>query len=557
MSLDSATLQPIKFLGGTLLSFNTTLGLGTQESSLTAQVIEDCSDGDIFLPNVGDITVGDPVYFFAGDFKFGGLLSSWGLKQSNSGKVFDVKLTDPRQILQNTTIITDSVPVYPIKANNYFNVYAYFESDIFNGSCASFGTSASTGEGMPYQRIIDALVDIDPEIKSPTGHSYSINFDTFPTGVPTFYRIPGPYITVLQLLETVCEALGLEFYVYLDQEGFEINMPPPEKPKINIGYIDLKRIPTSFSDIINSYDGIATEVSYGQTLRNENTRTMLIGEKIHYLSSLDSFKPYFGQDIYGTGETNQVPVVPYAYDSYGFWINKKIDDLNLSLNRPFPNNGPYTISEMDIMVAMGGFKGWLNRTMDPGTPGTFNMAIRILFAVCTVERLNAVKDFLGVLDQIQLIQQNAARSLPKALNNVFPGTAQANKPQFLEDLVQIHSWLNNLGETYYGKQFLSPLNVGICRYLTDYLVNNGQSVYSDVPTSAGGWVDDNVPILGLKYPELETFKNEDGRMNGFVVFTADGISPGGARTSYGRPFYKGTDSTRLQSTLSPPPDLEG
>ena len=58
--------QPIKFLGATVLSFNTTLGLGQQESSLTVQLIEDCEGEtpDLFLPNALDdnpnkIIVGD------------------------------------------------------------------------------------------------------------------------------------------------------------------------------------------------------------------------------------------------------------------------------------------------------------------------------------------------------------------------------------------------------------------------------------------------------------------------------------------------------------------
>jgi hypothetical protein len=532
MSLTTASSGPIKFLGGTLLSFNTTLGLGTQESTLTAQVVEDCSDGDSFQPNTGDISVGDPVYFFAGDFKFGGILTNWNLKQSSGGKIFDAKITDPRQILQNTVVVTDSNINYPIRANNYFNVYAYWESTILNGNCSAFGTSGNTGEGMPYQRIIDALVGIDPTVTSSTGYPYTINFNSFPTGVPAFYRIPGPSTTILQLLESVCEVLGLEFYVYLNQ-GEEIN----------IGYIDLKRIPTSFSDIINTYEGKASEVSYGQTLRNEVTKTMLIGEKVHYLSIVDKFIPYFGQDTYGSEE---IPVVPYGYDNNGFWISKRIDELNMSLDKPISSNGPFTISEMDIVVAMGGFKGWLNRTMDPQCPGSFNEIIRNTWSICNVERLKAILNFLGVQNQINLILDNANQSLSKALNNVLPGTAAANKPEILEDLQAIHSWLSNLGNTYYGKQYLSPLNNGICRYLTDYTMNNGQSVYSDEPTSAGGWVDDGTPVLGLNNPELEIFKNDDGRINHLVVFTADGSSPENTgRKSYGRP-KKGVDTNQMR-----------
>jgi hypothetical protein len=36
--------EPIRFLGATVLSFNSTLGLGSSESTLNVDLIEDCAN---------------------------------------------------------------------------------------------------------------------------------------------------------------------------------------------------------------------------------------------------------------------------------------------------------------------------------------------------------------------------------------------------------------------------------------------------------------------------------------------------------------------------------
>lgn len=514
---------PIKFLGATVLSFNTSLGLGAaQESTLNVDLIEDCEAGDLFLPGANQLEVGAPVYFSTninGDgFNFGGVLTNWTVTQGRSGKTFNVKVSDPRQLLENVVVIIDSYNGPPIKTNNYFNIYAYLE----RGGCDTFGISGSTERGTPYTSIISALRQMDdsivdtennvssvpPIIYSPTGYRFHINFDSFPQMTPEFYRVSGPSVTVLQLLQDVCNVLGLEFYVNLSlgilPDGNEIGI-------INVGTIDLKIPPTSFNNIINQFNGSATDLTYGEELRNEVTKALIFGEKQHYLSPVNEFNFYFGEEWDGN---DFIPIIPVSYDEcYGFWINKRINELNVTLNKPLGSNGPFQISEQDIKAAMSGFDLWYDRVTNKLEIGSLNEAIRDTYNLNDdgVVQLFKTIEADPNIDDIQVF---------KAFADAFGGPIKAKRIVDLidEDLHSIHSFVQNLGTTYYGKQFFVPLNEDICYYIGEKFL---EKVFSSEPTNAGGWVDYGTPVLGLNDPDLGTFRSTDDRIGCFAVFAVD------------------------------------
>jgi hypothetical protein len=487
--------SPIKFLGATVLSFNSSLGLGSSESTLKVDLIEDCANGDLFLPKNGSILVGAPVYFSAGQFTFGGVLQSWTVSQGGAGQTFTVDISDPRQLLANTVVIIDSYLGPPTQAPNYFNVYGFIEGEVLNGSCGVFGNSNSNERGMPYNNIISALTQMSPIIYSPTGYPFTINFNSFPPGAPEYYRIPGPSITLLDLLENICDVLGLEFYVDLFAGDV-----------INIGTIDLKQPPSSFEAILTSYDGIATELSYGQELRNEITKTVVFGEKQHYLSQITDFSHFFGEDLIGD---KFVPVVPITVDDCGFTISKKIDSLNSMLQSPFNTNGPVKIHELDIRCAMSTMDMWIIRAFDEAfaDPGSLNALLQTKFPDIKRSFGNAVKD------SVSAISDKAQQPIR--------AHAQANLPETYTELEVIYNWIKNLGNTFYGKQFIAPLNQRICYYqLNDS--STAEIVFSDIPTKAGGWVDDGIPVLGLSDPDLGLFREDDNRIGSFALFNDTG-----------------------------------
>jgi hypothetical protein len=541
MGIQKLLEEPITFLGATVISVNTNVGFGGSESTMNLELVEDCDKGQVFLPKVDDnYSVGRPVTIEIGDFFFGGFLTNWKESLGSNGYTISCTVTDPRSILDNVTVVTDSYVGDPILSSNYVNAYAYWEGDIFKtNSCDGFGTGQVAERGMPYLKVMEALQNIDPVAMTSTAFPYRINWSTFigspsfstlPTTIngapvlipdytfdnsfiPDYFRVTGPSTTVLQLLQSVCDLLGLEFYCYLTNNWL-----------INIGYVDLK-VPnnTSFEWIKTQFGGKATDISYGQEIRNEKTKNLVIGENQHYMSITKEFDHFFGEDKYGA---LRFPVVPFTRNACGFWINKRIDELRMQMNLQFPSSGPYWISELDIRSAMAGFNEWKDRVLNPNVlfndnPRTLNYQIQALFGDD-----GQIPGFVGTT--VDIFNSAAAANNAAADNMGRIGTDAAHAvsqkgvriaANILDrDLNAVHSWVKGLGDTYYGKQFITNLNQKICY---NYSIENdplSQRVFTDTPTTAGAWVDYGVPVLGLNSPDLDGFRGEDNRIQAFLRF---------------------------------------
>lgn len=508
----------LKFLNATVLSFNMSLGYGSAaETTCTIDLIEDCDDGDDCDLNTDDTKVGQALTFPSGNtnYTFCGMLSSWTQDRTSTGKKYNVVLKDPRQLLENTSIIIDSILSGPIISSNYFNVYAYWEQVLmFNNNCVNFGLSGSSEKGMPYYNIITTLNAMDISIVPSTNAStYKVDFSTFPgfaagsRTLPSWYKVPGPSITILQLLEDICNVLAYEFYVYLDIQG-DINT-------LKVGLVDLNNPPAAFNNIINAFNGVSPKpisASYGQELRNEKNKAVIIGDSVHYFCPTNTFDFFFGEDVYGTAA---IPVIPYGYDDCGFWINKKIETLNLSLANPFPSNGPYTISELDIRSALSSYELWAARAFDTNTPGTLNSTLRSMYP-SGVTNINLVLDTFVQINNGLNATTAVSNNFPDGLNNPAASTIYKNQPNIVDELKKVHEFISNLGSTYYGKQFITRLDAQkICK---KYDQDSETVVYSDTPTNNGAWLDYGITALGLDEPYLSHFRLQDNRLNGFASF---------------------------------------
>lgn len=523
MTLFTEPNEQLTFLGATVLSFNASIGLGsTAESSLNVELIEDCNAGQQFLPNGESVKVGDPVYFPANrptgfNFSFGGILQSWTHQIGSGGRTFSCVVTDPRQLLENAVVIIDSYLDIPVQATNYFNVYSQAEGQVLYGNCSVYGSTGTSARGMPYRSILFQLTQMAPIIYSSTGAAFYIDFTTLPGGanaplaIPEYYRVPGPSISILQLVQDICDAGGFQFYCYLDENFI-----------IKLGYIDYKQPPSSISESISGLQGSATDLSYGQELRNDKTRTVLFGEQQHYMSDSNNFSFFFGEDTNPYTGFNY-PVVPYAYSPQdGFWIAKRISEVNVGLYRPIPvpsGADVFTISEMDIRAAMASYDLWFQRVMTPTIQGTFNAAIRGRYNLATGGAAFG-GDMIGIaLKEMEgdpeFPQSNLGKIYPDLMNQPGP-TSQQYENTLETDLQSLHGFVKNLGDTYYGKQFFSQLNQNICQKLDPETFN--QLIFTDVPTNDGGWVEPNTTILGLSPPDLDVFKETDGRLTAFLGF---------------------------------------
>jgi hypothetical protein len=522
--------QPIKFLGATVVSFNASLGLGGQESTLTVELVEDCEANDNFglgLENQVNF-VGMPLTFPSNlgvmAFSFNGILTSWTRNAGSSGKTYSVTLTDPRRLLENTTLIIDTYSGAALDGvPNLFNVYGYYESqsEIINGFCSTFGNSGVIDDrGMPYQKIIDAIVaNSGFVIFTPTGHSLRVDLSDVLgwASLPYTYRANGPAISLLQVITDVCEATGYDFYVYLD-----------DNDTIKIGLIDLRQNPSSFSYIQN-FTGSITERSFGRELRIEKQNSIIFGEKVHYMAPGSNFIPYFGDN------TSCEPVVAeYVGGSCGFRVLINTRPLAASMRNPGGFGESIYVSEFDLRC---NYELWVAYVL--GSPlanlSQYAQQAKIWF---NANGMNG--DFANAFfNQGNGINASGAkRATPDILAGNMSNTESKKTLEHInEDAKKIHSYLESLRQTYYGKQFLCAVNTGLCVANTQDIVTEGNSApsgqciataksYSAQPTNDGGWVELGGSVLGVGDPYLGFFRQEDGRVGAFAEFSTSAVGFG-------------------------------
>jgi hypothetical protein len=621
---------PIKFLGATLLSLNSQAGWGLDNSTLDVELVEDCvvpqfayntftetveeyTVPDSFLGKTQEIIGGaayfslpapDPNYPFD-KFKFGGIITGWTVRQSTSGKVYSVKLSDPKILLDNTLIIVDNYSDFPYQHNNYYNAFAAYELSVNYGNTAVFGNAGSSERGMYYNNIVRALLalgfvagdpygrpllfsntapnltifgtgrfkldlglllnpfPLDGTLNDYTWHTSSIyvnpnrlvnaygnpvESDSIPLA-PDFYKITGS-LSVTELINNICELTGRKFYTSLVYDPILL------ENIIRVSTVQLNPF-TSYTNILDTFNGVATDISYGKELRNDKTRKMIVGDNIHYLSTTSDFIPFFGENKLG------LPIIPLIDNegsfinpftsgstSCGFWVEIDAQTLNASLYNPIldpsivspdPENpvpiDSFWVSEADIRAALAGSQMFntrlLNKDLNPAwASGTWT----------SPEKYE--KSLINSIHQTPAYAQytkNITTSITELLNTWAPSGVYPNKPLPLNDMLfnagltnigqyttviaddldKIHKFIQDLGQTYYGRQFLATLNEPIAVKLSDTNLGEygfGEKIYSSSPTNDGGWVDYGVPVLGLTDPALAMFRTDDDRIGCFARF---------------------------------------
>lgn len=524
---DIGLSSQVTFLNATVLSFNGTLGLGSQESTLSVELVEDCDKGKSFAVETGRPYV-FPTNSGGMSFSFAGIVTNWSANEGSGGKTYSVTLSDPRRLLENTSIIVDTYPGN-INARNVFNVYGLYEQTA-GGSCANFGSSGVINDrGMPYQKVIQAMQNNPVTVFTPTmsngiAYSFSVDFSNVPSSLPQYYRVNGPSISILQLITDICEAIGYEFYVYLAPAiGGTPNV-------IKFGFIDLNQIPTSFNWIIDNLKGNVTERSYGRELRLEKQRTMVFGEKVHYLTTSTNFLPYFGEDL-GCQPIYAQP------SSCGFQFTTNTRSLAASLRNPGGFGGNLTITELDLRCAMGSYELWKDRVLigdnSVNFPGSFNAVAKQWFNTNGISS-DFVNAFFSADNGIKASSRDSA--LGDITHAGGAGLTALTKERINEDARKIHGFIDSLARTYYGKQYLARLDELVC-YRSTGNVEGGancitsEMIYSSNPTNDGGWLDPGSSLMGVPDELLGLFRQEDGRIGPFGLFQVIGDPPSQPNTT--------------------------
>lgn len=592
-------VRPLKFIGATVLSFSASLGIGpTEESTLDLQLLEDCKDGDHFL---GDLKIGSPVFFNTCEalgetdkkkcFNFGGFVQNYTANQGSGGLVFNVKVVDPRQLLNNVTIICSNFLAGPIKHRNYYNAYAYYERAVLSPDrrnepednppqgytipgtkfldygvnyqgdknvvdCSVFGDANVDARGMSYINIINAINNMNPLVYSPNYatiyspplddedwiianreniqlHQHNI-FKLDLSGLPNppeYLKAPGPSLTLLELINTVCESVGHEFIVTLEENEFA-DIWGLHTIKIQTKHIN-KLPEESFKSKILYYNGKAVDLSYGKEIKTDSpTRTMMIGEQRHVMAETTQVEIYFGKDKNGD------PIVPYTKDDEecGWYIKLYLDELNQTLRCPlygYPGSIDFNeyvtreveISEFHIRSALTSYEMWAKYVFNPGDgtdewPGNqedFSRLIRYNFPeYAAIIRAQILAEFERAAKANDPNQNNPpgqpevpvsgaggflTEGIWKSITDFFVGDFTAELTNLYqktreEEVRKVYDFINNLARSHYGKTYLATVSENICAeleglYDKNYLGTDGKS-----PVGSSGIIVYNDPCTG-------------------------------------------------------------
>lgn len=288
-------MTQLTFLGATVrqaavqASFN--LGVPSQ---LTVSLVEDPNNGDSFAPG----NVHRPVYFSWGALTFNGLLQRHvKTGDSNGFPTYEVTVVDPREVLDGTQVIlggySGSVGLTP----NVLNPYGWWENQ-------GFGLSGSDETGMPWSKVLAALnaICLSPTLTDYGGplnfrsNLFGLDLSQMPS-VPAAYKVGSSLsVSLLELLATVCEDAGYDFFVDLVGTNIRVRTisrrsAPP------LGTIEALANARRDIDLIRYSTGVEG--------RNEPTSAFLFGGEVrslHRTSTLSSFWGFSesGSPILGT-----------------------------------------------------------------------------------------------------------------------------------------------------------------------------------------------------------------------------------------------------------------
>ena len=497
-------------------------------------------------------------------FEFAGIIQSWTEDRSPNGyPVYTVQIVDPRLILENLEIIVSDYAASVGDVYNLINAYGWLESKgyecphtlvngaFFGSPAGGFCGAKNNNEGTPWNKpdgpqglryAIQHLLSGYKDVKfSPYGYGsyrgpsqsdgengefYGViegsPEDTYDASLaaaggygqvsnyyidiseisftPTFYRIPGPSISLLDLISQICNDSGDDYYI-------ELLVTPQKQKCIKVRTVKratqpaLGEIESFVQDAVN-----VTSKNIGRELRNEPCQAFVYGGYTQTIyqqdrynapggKSLGEIVQFWGYDAAGAlAYASNTTLSGRELGEWAVWLD--IRPLNLVLNNTIAGaaspgfgvgNNYLKITEREIRMALAGFDPWFNfaLTYNGGVGSEFGKQMR------SVLDIKGPQIHFGNIDSKDILLNNLQNSL--AFNLQFAPDQDPKDPKN-GDVRKIHDFIQNWADTYYGKQFLVQLPY-VC-YCTDE--DSGQIMYSDNPTNDGGWPAFGVSdVLGL------------------------------------------------------------
>ena len=566
------------------------------------------TDADIGFMGKDTNIIGIPVFFRVADFEFSGLVQSWTENKSTAGNpIYTVKIVDPREVLEGAQIIINDYAGSVGSNFNLFNAFGFMEQfgincPLFSQSSptvynpgdagvdgAVFGTpaggyagSGANENGTQWNKLrtaINYLINTVPKnvnqfspygrvlFRGTTGSGYGVMNSDFLgrseyfvdlselPSTPSWWRLSGTNVTLLDAINQVTEESGYDYYIELIPiRGVSTLIAASGVAKIiKIRTVSRVAQPTTnhIADFIAGNEVIQSTA--GRELRNDVTSAFIVGgPKTTFYQAGDSLDPeddgtstisqggaevtdedcpeiddmilpYFGTDP-STGDF----IVPCRTDdendpNNGNWeFSADTTVINTQMDRMTLRN-PIKITENELLLALGGLDELISywSALHEAKERDSNRIISELAADVNTKWSSImgknIQGIVGLILNFELLDNNdgervAARDVARPRFSAVIN-AVGSRGLFAQDLERVHSWLLEYAEMY-GIKFAVRIPFTCVKQDGE----SGQIITSEQP-SQDGWTEFST-VLGLPNPSvtIDFFRNDSQKIESFVRY---------------------------------------
>jgi hypothetical protein len=523
------------FLGCSVRSFNCTVGWNEQTTSLSVDLIEDpCAGNKVYYPYPGATrtwtqadpgfeayqpTIGAPVYFKFGEFEFAGVVQSW-MKKDDSGGLgqYNVNISDPRFILQNTQVILNEFNGNVGGSYNVFNAFGFLEQHGFGSSDvnevgvpwnliklatstlttglkdASFGPHGALAYrahdwntvSENFGLLRDPLTDtFDPSLITNFGGNgwftgYFVDLHDIPFA-PSIYRLQGSDMTLLDIISQVCGDAGCDYYI-------EMFVTPSKEKIIKVRTQARKAQPTlgQIQQFVDTREGVIAK-NVGRELRNEPTASFAYGANKQYFYEATSYEPYWGVDSAGNLQSWSTVT---SVDGFGTIYNVVLDitKLNANLANPIATD-TINLLETEMRAAIAGYEEWREYVLN------YNNAARTNTGAWLYS--NGMRSFFPQnidWNDINIEDGAKAAAMFAGFDNLLAALSFDENVE--ADAKKAHAFIAKFADEHYGRKAIVPIEV-------DYYFNTeSQKNFFEALPASEAWIEDGGTWLGLTKPSV-------------------------------------------------------
>lgn len=557
------------FLGCSVMGFTANVGWNEQISELSVSLVEDTCAVPSGLPakvyydtdlveqewtaaDPGFYSFGDgndappmgcPVYFRIGDFEFSGIFQSFVEKNSESGRpTYEVRITDPREILQGTSLIIGDYAGTVGGVPNCINVFGFLESygsecplssingAILGSPAGGFGGSLANDNGIQWNKLKDGtrvllsampaetndwspfgrmvfkgsqvsgfgVMPYDAVVGGAYSSYYLVDLSDVPDA-PEYWRIEGTSVPLLDAVAQLCEDASYDFFIeliFVEDIGKVIKVRTVTRRT----QPDLTGIATFATS-----EGVLSS-SAGRELRNDKTNVFVVGGNIRSMYQLDDsadvdIVQYWGLDASGDVQPTQTETIGTYVRRY-FVADTGLINASI-LSYTLPGTVEITTDELDAaLISYDSWASWVDAT-DGDLKGPLE--------------LTGLLDIGNLLGNAAVADVTKMQDLIQVKPGVWFGGADDQKTK---DRHVVYEWVRRYATEYYGRKYAVKLPYVCVKYDDE----SGNLVFSDKPAQSG-WSDDTVLELANPGDFLQFFQEEDSSIQCFVRWPLGTATP--------------------------------